>query len=71
MANVTHLIQNHNVMGFCEPAKAAMLKSYERWCASNGTETLIDRFRLDQIPKGFACEAERRPAQERIPDRLH
>ena len=48
-----------------------MLKSYERWCASNGTETLIDRFRLDQIPKGFACEAERRPAQERIPDRLH
>ena len=51
MANVTHLIQNHDVMGFCEPVKAAMQKLYERWCASNGTETLIDCFRLDQILK--------------------
>ena len=47
MANATHLIQNHNVMGFCEPVKAAMRKSPKSCCASNGTEPLIVRFRLD------------------------
>ena len=51
MADVKHLIQNIDVMGFCEPVKVAMRKPYERWCASNGTETLIDCFSLDQILK--------------------